>query len=115
MGMNRLIAGSRRGLGSWLAQRATAVVMMLSLLLLFLALMVYSPHDYPSWKKMISIEWVRITIFMFLVSLAWHAWIGMRDIYMDYIHHTGLRLLKLFGLIVYFAACIFWGARILWG
>ena len=28
----------------------------------------------------------------FFVSLCWHAWIGMRNILMDYIHETSIRL-----------------------
>jgi len=44
------------------------------------------------------------------VALAWHAWIGVRDIWMDYVKPVGVRLalqvltlLWLLGSVVYFA------------
>ncbi len=35
---------------------------------------------------------MRIATFLFLVSLFLHAWVGVRDILMDYIKPVGLRL-----------------------
>ena len=50
----------------------------------------------------------------FFVSLFYHAWIGVRDIWMDYVKPTGLRLtlhvVTLAALIGYAA----WAAAILW-
>jgi succinate dehydrogenase / fumarate reductase membrane anchor subunit len=50
-----------------------------------------------------------------LVSLVVHAWVGMRNIFMDYIKSTGLRLtlyaLVILALLAYGA----WAVQILWG
>jgi succinate dehydrogenase / fumarate reductase membrane anchor subunit len=35
---------------------------------------------------------MRVATLLFAASLAWHAWVGVRDIIMDYIKPTGLRL-----------------------
>jgi succinate dehydrogenase / fumarate reductase membrane anchor subunit len=52
--------------------------------------------------------------FLFFVSLFYHAWIGIRDIWMDYVKPTGLRLtlhvVTLTALVGYAA----WAAAILW-
>jgi len=51
----------------------------------------------------------------FVAALLYHAWVGMRDIVMDYVKPTGIRL----GLqAVIGGALLFqliWAASILWG
>jgi succinate dehydrogenase / fumarate reductase, membrane anchor subunit len=48
------------------------------------------------------------------VSLAWHAWVGVRDILMDYVKPDGLRLaLQVLTLLV-IAAYLGWTVQILW-
>jgi succinate dehydrogenase / fumarate reductase membrane anchor subunit len=48
------------------------------------------------------------------VALAWHAWIGVRDIYMDYIKPTAVRLTLQVATIVLLFAYVIWAANILW-
>jgi succinate dehydrogenase / fumarate reductase membrane anchor subunit len=52
---------------------------------------------------------------MFVAALLYHAWVGMRDILMDYIHATGVRLTAqvAVGLALFFY--LVWTASILWG
>ena len=52
---------------------------------------------------------------IFTAALALHAWVGMRDILMDYVHHTGVRLALTLAVIVTLAACVLWMAAVLWG
>ena len=33
---------------------------------------------------------IRFVSFLFIVSLCWHAWVGVRDIWMDYIKPAGI-------------------------
>jgi succinate dehydrogenase / fumarate reductase, membrane anchor subunit len=52
---------------------------------------------------------------LFGLALFWHAWIGMRDIWMDYIKPAGLRLaLEVLTVIVLFAYAA-WLVEVLWG
>jgi succinate dehydrogenase / fumarate reductase membrane anchor subunit len=57
---------------------------------------------------------IKFLTFLFFVSLFYHAWIGVRDIWMDYVKPTGLRLtlhvLTVTALVGYTA----WAAAILW-
>ncbi|MEN9760773.1 MAG: succinate dehydrogenase, hydrophobic rane anchor protein, partial [Pseudomonadota bacterium] len=46
--------------------------------------------------------------------LCWHAWIGVRDIYMDYIKPTAIRLLLQVLTIVLLAGYACWAVIILW-
>jgi succinate dehydrogenase / fumarate reductase membrane anchor subunit len=48
-------------------------------------------------------------------TLAWHAWIGMRDIWMDYIKPTAIRVTLEVVTVVVLAAYLAWLMQILWG
>jgi succinate dehydrogenase / fumarate reductase membrane anchor subunit len=48
------------------------------------------------------------------LSLAWHAWIGVRDIWMDYVRSAGLRLFLQVLTILWLVAAIVFFAKILW-
>ena len=57
---------------------------------------------------------MRAATLLFLGSLLLHAWVGMRDVYMDYVKPIGLRLafeVATISLLVVYAA---WAAQILW-
>lgn len=92
--VKRIPVGARYGLRDWLAQRVTAVVMTIAIVILGLALIVCRPADFESWREFVFTGWVRILLFLTVLSLAWHAFIGARDILMDYIKIDWFRLLK---------------------
>lgn len=111
---NRIVTGAHYGLKDWLVQRVTAVVMIVYLLVLVSLMFVFSPQDYGAWKNIFSNQWMRIVTFLFFIALFWHAWIGVRNILMDYVHPTAIRLtaqiLVIISLLFYFV----WSAEILW-
>ncbi len=112
---NRIVTGAHYGLIDWLAQRVTAVVMAIYILLVSTLLLIFSPDEYSSWKTIFSNQWVRIVTLIFFISLCWHAWVGIRNILMDYIHKTNIRLtiqvLVIFSLFFYAV----WAIEIMWG
>jgi len=55
-----------------------------------------------------------VALLLFAASLAWHAWVGMRDILMDYIKPDGLRLSLQVGTLLVIAAYLGWAIQILW-
>ena len=112
--VTRIVTGAHYGLRDWLVQRVTAVVMIAYMLLLAALLLLAPPQDYAAWKALFGNQWLRITSFLFLVSLYWHAWIGMRDIFMDYIHPTGIRLTLHILVILSLLFYSVWSIEILW-
>src|SRR5256712_6079384 len=90
--VNRVIVGAHYGMGSWLAQRVTAVIMAVYTLILGFVLIEEGPFDYAEWQELFANGWMRVATLLFAASLAWHAWVGMRDIWMDYVKPDGLRL-----------------------
>ena len=112
--MNRQVVGAHYGLRDWLAQRITAALMALYTLLVGIVLLRNTPLTYAVWQDLFARGWMRIATLLFAASLAWHAWVGVRDILMDYVKPDGLRLvLQVFTLLL-LAAYAGWVVQILW-
>src|SRR3954471_15113715 len=112
--VNRLAVGAHYGLRDWLAQRITAAVMALYAVIVLVVLLREAPLRYGVWRDLFAQGWMRVATLLFAASLAWHAWVGMRDILMDYIKPTGLRLrLEVFTVIL-LAGYLAWTMQILW-
>ena len=107
--------GAHHGTGAWLLQRLTAVVMVIFTVGFIACLLWHKPASYADWKALFSGNVVRLSTMFFFAALLYHAWVGMRDIVMDYVKPAGIRLTlhTLIGgvLILY----LIWTASILWG
>jgi succinate dehydrogenase / fumarate reductase, membrane anchor subunit len=106
--------GAHTGTGTWLVQRASAVVLALALPALVLYVLVALPLDFVGWQALFAPLWLRVLMLLTAAALALHAWVGMRDIFMDYVRHTGVRLALLLAVIVILAGSVVWLAAILW-
>jgi succinate dehydrogenase / fumarate reductase membrane anchor subunit len=110
--VNRVVVGAHYGLGSWLVQRMTAAIMAIYTLILLVVFAVQPPSSFTAWKTLFSQGWMRAATLAFIGALLLHAWVGMRDVYMDYVKPIGLRLavevLTIILLVVYAA----WAAQI---
>ena len=113
--VNRVVVGAHYGLRDWLVQRITAVVMVVYLVALTAYLLMQPSLNYDVWTALFSSQVVRTFSLLFLLSLFYHAWIGIRDIVMDYVKPTAVRLvihvLVILALVVY----TIWSVQILWG
>lgn len=114
-GSKRVVVGAHYGLRDWLVQRVTGVLMTLFIVALLLqVLLVKGPIGYDAWAGIFSAQWMKVLTFVLIVSLAWHAWVGIRDIWMDYVKPVGIRLaLHLFS-IVWLVGCAGWAVQVLW-
>jgi succinate dehydrogenase membrane anchor subunit len=111
---NRVVTGAHYGLKDWLVQRVSAVLMIGYLLILVPVIFILSPQDYAAWKGIFTNQWMRIATFLFFIALFWHAWIGVRNILMDYVHHTATRLIAQILVIISLLFYLVWSAEILW-
>jgi succinate dehydrogenase / fumarate reductase membrane anchor subunit len=113
--LNRVVTGAHYGLRDWLAQRITAVVMILFVLFVVVDLLLQPRVDYDVWTRLFSNNVMRSFALLFLLNLFYHAWIGVRDIVMDYVKPASVRLLihvaVIFALLMY----SIWSVQILWG
>jgi succinate dehydrogenase / fumarate reductase membrane anchor subunit len=111
----RQAVGAHYGLKDWLVQRVTAVVMALYTLLVLAVLLVQGGVDHGTWLSLFANSAFRLATFVFIVSLLYHAWIGVRDIYMDYIKPVGVRLALQVATVLLLVAYLGWTIQILWG
>lgn len=112
--VKREVIGAHYGLRDWLAQRVTAVVMVIYSVLFLVMLLKLPRFDFPSWKAMWSAPMMRYGTLLFLLCLFVHAWIGMRNIFMDYVKPTWLRLTLYALVILLLFAYGAWAVQILW-
>ncbi len=113
-GSKRIVSGAHYGLRDWLVQRATATVMALFTLVLLVQVLLPGPLGYDRWAGIFSAQWMKVLTFTVIVSLAWHAWVGTRDIWMDYVKSVGLRLVLQVATIVWLVGCAGWAVQVLW-
>jgi succinate dehydrogenase / fumarate reductase, membrane anchor subunit len=114
-GAKRVVSGAHYGLRDWLAQRVTAVVMAIFTAVLLVSLVLSKgPIGYMTWAGIFSNQWMKSITLVVIVSMAWHVWVGMRDIWMDYIKPVGLRLVLHVFTLVWLMACAGWAIQVLW-
>ena len=97
-GPKRLVVGAHYGVMDFIIQRITAVIMAVYTLVLLIGILLMPAFTYESWHALFTfyvgvLPVGQILATLAFVALAWHAWIGVRDIWMDYVKPVGLRLL----------------------
>ena len=115
-GSKRIVVGAHYGLRDWLAQRVTAGLMALFTLVV-LAQVIFSkgPISYDKWSGIFSSQWMKVLTFTVIIALIYHIWVGMRDIWMDYVtSKVWLRLCLQIFSIVWLVGCAGWAIQVLW-
>ena len=113
-GTKRVVTGAHYGLRDWLAQRVTALLMALFTVVLLAQVIFGEPLSYYKWAGIFSSQWMKTLTFVVIVSLMYHAWVGVRDIWMDYIKPVGVRLALQIATIVWLVGCAGWAIQVLW-
>lgn len=113
-GSKRLVVGAHYGLSDWLSQRVTAVLMALFTLALVAQVLFGAPLGYLRWSQIFSSQWMKVLAFITIVSLAYHAWVGMRDVWMDYVKPVGVRLALQVFTLAWLIGCCGWAVQVLW-
>ncbi len=112
--VKRIVVGAHYGLRDWIGQRATAVYMVIYTVIFAIAALTLPEMSYEAWSGLFSGGLMRFLTFLFFLALFYHAWIGVRDIFMDYIKPAGVRLaLHVVALFLLFGYAG-WAAQILW-
>ena len=114
-GSRRTVVGAHYGLRDWLAQRVTALVMaVFTLVVLVRLIFSKGPIGYDTWAGTFANQPMKVLTFTVIVSLLVHVWVGMRDVFMDYIKPLGLRLALQIFTIVWLVGCAGWAVQVLW-
>ena len=102
-----------QGLRAWLLQRFTALYLAAYLAYMFTYLAWHGPFSHTQWKAWFTHPAMSVATAMFAVFVLLHAWVGVRDVLIDYVHAVGLRLslMAVTGLVL--LACLLWVLRAL--
>jgi len=119
LGTKRLVVGSHYGTLDFIVQRCTAVIMAVYTLVLFFGLLFSSEISFESWRHLFTFQLGVLPVGQLLATLAffsvvWHAWVGVRDIWMDYVTSAGLRLLLQVLTVLWLVGSIVYFAKVLW-
>jgi len=112
--VNRVVTGAHYGLRDWLVQRITAVMMVIYSLFIAGYVLTHA-LTYDAWTALFSGNLMRTITLLFLLSVFYHAWIGIRDIVMDYVKPASIRLLIHVLVILALLLYSIWSVQILWG
>ncbi|MDR2991149.1 MAG: succinate dehydrogenase, hydrophobic membrane anchor protein [Burkholderiaceae bacterium] len=114
-GTKRTVVGAHYGLRDWLTQRISGAAMaVFTVVLLVQVIFAPGPLSYDTWAAIFSAQWMKFLTYVAILALAWHAWVGMRDIWMDYAKPASLRLLLEALTIVWLVGCAGWALQVLW-
>jgi succinate dehydrogenase / fumarate reductase, membrane anchor subunit len=113
-GSKRIVVGAHYGFRDWLSQRVTAALMAIFTLALVVQVLMPGPIGYDRWAGIFAAQWMKLLTFTVIVALMWHAWVGMRDIWMDYVKPVGVRLVLQVATIVWLLGCAGWAIQVLW-
>jgi succinate dehydrogenase / fumarate reductase membrane anchor subunit len=114
IGVQRLVVGAHYGLGNYLLQRLTAVYLTVYTLFLIGLLLFTRDLSYSGWASLFVPLWMKVVTLIALFALLYHAWIGVKDIWMDYVKPTGIRLAFQTLTVLWLLFCAVWSVQILW-
>ncbi|MCY7388613.1 MAG: succinate dehydrogenase, hydrophobic membrane anchor protein [Burkholderiales bacterium] len=111
----KIPVGAHYGWQDWLAQRVTAVIMLLFSIVIIGYFMLKGGVNYAEWKELFRSQTFRIFVLVFFLSVYYHAWIGIKDVLMDYIKPAGLRITAQVAVLLFLLGCSIWSVTIIWG
>ncbi|NYT59146.1 succinate dehydrogenase, hydrophobic membrane anchor protein [Alcaligenaceae bacterium] len=119
IGVKRLVVGAHYGTLDFIAQRVTAIIMAVYTVVLLGGILFTPELNYEGWRGLFTFTCLGLPVGQMLatlafLSLAWHAWIGVRDIWMDYVRSVGLRLFLQVLTILWLVGAVVYFAKILW-
>jgi succinate dehydrogenase / fumarate reductase membrane anchor subunit len=113
-GSKRLVVGAHYGVRDWLVQRATAVLMALFTLVVVVQVLLPGELSYSKWAGIFAHQWMKVLTFVTIGSILWHAWVGVRDVLMDYVTQLAPRLVLQVVAIAWLVGCAGWALQVLW-
>ncbi len=113
-GSKRIVVGAHYGLRDWLSQRITATLMALFTVVVIVQILLPGEMGYDKWAGIFASQWMKVLTFVVIIALLMHVWVGMRDVWMDYVKPLAIRLALQVFTIVWLVGCAGWAIQVLW-
>ncbi|MCU7845215.1 MAG: succinate dehydrogenase, hydrophobic membrane anchor protein [Candidatus Thiodiazotropha sp. (ex Monitilora ramsayi)] len=101
------------GLRAWFLQRATAIYLILFILYALQHMIFSPPANHADWQAWVASPLVSLGLLLFFASLLLHAWVGFRDVIIDYVHPTPIRVTVLTVAGFVLVGCAAWVLQII--
>jgi succinate dehydrogenase / fumarate reductase membrane anchor subunit len=95
-------------------QRLSALFMLAFIGFVLAHFLVDPPRSYQAWQSWVGHPGVNVAAFLFFVALLTHAWVGLRDVTLDYIKPLAARVAVLTLIALALLGAGAWIFRILW-
>ncbi|MGE3919389.1 MAG: succinate dehydrogenase, hydrophobic membrane anchor protein [Gammaproteobacteria bacterium] len=105
---------TQNGLRDWLTQRVSAIILGLYFIYLLGFIVMHPDMPFYVWHDLFSCLAMKIFSFLALLSLIFHAWVGVWTIITDYINSPSLRLSLMVLVIVSLFSMLALGSKIVW-
>ncbi len=114
-GSQRIVVGAHYGVRDWLGQGITAgLIALFTLVVLAQVLFTAGPIGYDKWAGIFAAQWMKVLTFSIILALLFHVWVGIRNVFMDYIKPVAVRLTLQIFSIVWLVGCAGWAIQVLW-
>lgn len=102
-------SGSR----DWILQRISAVVLAVYTVVI-IGFFLLNQVDYNAWYGFMMSLPMKLFSLVAILSLVFHAWVGMWTVFTDYVKSSGLRIVLQAVIIIAVLVYLFWGVMIFW-
>jgi succinate dehydrogenase / fumarate reductase, membrane anchor subunit len=110
----QLLTNKYPGMRLWLSQRLSAVIMAAYIVLLIIILAALQPNNHAAWRALFATFWMCIATWFFFLSLFIHAWLGVGDVFKDYVFNKNLRAKLQIIVDILLVIYLVWISFILW-
>mgnify|MGYP001822163904 FL=1 len=107
--MSHLLSGMK----AWALQRLSAVYLGLYLVYFVGVLLLAKPEGYAAWQQWLGQPLMSVATLVFVIALLLHTWIGLRDIFIDYVHPLSLRMVLMSLLLLSLIGFGLWAGKLL--
>ncbi len=102
------------GLRAWILQRVSGAYLGICLIALGISVLGVPTLTFEAWRGGFQHPVGSIAAALFFVALALHAWVGVRDVVIDYVHAAAVRFVLLGITLLVLSASVVWALRVLW-
>lgn len=101
------------GLRPWVIQRVSAVYITLFIIYLVYYGLSAESSGFEPWRAWLFDPVNSVGMGLFIIAVLFHAWIGIRDVILDYVHEIMMRIFVLALVMGVLAGSGLWAFRIL--
>jgi succinate dehydrogenase / fumarate reductase, membrane anchor subunit len=110
-----VVKTNQRGFWDWIIQRVTAILIGAYAIFLMGYFIMYQPIYFAQWHGLYNHILMKCITFIVILSVLWHAWIGLWTVLTDYVKNKALRLLLEIIIFILLAGYFAFAIETLWG